>query len=378
MNATALYTADRCEVWCGTQNGEAAFAATLEASGLPADKCDVHKLILGGGFGRRGQTDYVRQAVLIAKEMPGTPIKLLWTREEDMQHGYYHPVTRCKMTGAFDANNNLTALHMRISGQSILFTLRPEALVNGKDPVTFQGLNATGETAIGYSVPNLLIEHSMRNPHVPPGFWRGVNVNHNAIYLECFMDELAQSVGQDPLEFRRKLMASHPKHLAVLNAVAERIGWGKTPPPAGIFRGIAQHMGYGSYVAAATEVSVSDSGRLKIHRMVMGTDCGNMVNPSQVIAQVEGSVAYGLGAALYQECTIEGGRVVQENFDTYQIMLMEDFPKVETLLSPSGGFWGGVGEPTISVAAPAVLNAVFAATGTPVHTLPLKKVKLRA
>ena len=172
-------------------------------------------------------------------------------------------------------------------------------------------------------------------------------------------------------------MTNHPKHLAVLNAVADKIGWDKTQPPAGVHRGIAQHMGYGSYVAAAAEVSVSDRGRLKIHRLVMGTDCGNMVNPSQVTAQVEGSVAYGLGAALYQECTIKGGRVEQENFDTYQMMLMEDFPKIETVLGPSGGFWGGVGEPTISVAAPAVLNAVFAATGKPVRTLPLKNVKLQ-
>ena len=191
LNATALYTPDKCEVWCGTQNGEAAFAAVLEASGLPADKCEVHKQMLGGGFGRRGQTDYVRQAVAIAKQMPGTPIKLLWSREEDMQHGTYHPITQCKLTGAFDADNNLTALHMRMSGQSILFAVRPAALVNGMDPATFQGLAATGEAAIGYTVPNLLIEHSMRNPHVPPGFWRGVNVNQNAIYLECFMDELA-------------------------------------------------------------------------------------------------------------------------------------------------------------------------------------------
>ncbi|MEP6837509.1 MAG: molybdopterin cofactor-binding domain-containing protein, partial [Bradyrhizobium sp.] len=199
LNATVLYTPDKCEVWCGTQNGEAAFAATLEASGLPADKCDVHKMMLGGGFGRRGMTDYVRQAVLIAKEIPGTPVKLLWSREEDMQHGKYHPVTQCKLTGAFDADNNLTALHVRLSGQSILFSVRPAALDNGKDPAAFQGFNASGEAAIGYTVPNLLVEHSMRNPHVPPGFWRGVNVNHNAIYLECFMDELAQSVGQDPL-----------------------------------------------------------------------------------------------------------------------------------------------------------------------------------
>src|SRR5580692_12658105 len=210
LNATALYTEDKCEVWCGTQNGEAAFAATLEVSGLPADKCDVHKIMLGGGFGRRGQTDYVRQAVAIARQMPGTPIKLLWSREEDMQHGAYHPITQCKMTGGFDADNNLTALHMRISGQSILFSLRPEALVNGKDPATFAGLNADGDAALGYSIPHLLIEHSMRNPHIIPGFWRGVNVNQNAIYVECFMDELAHAVNQDPLEFRRKLMAKNP------------------------------------------------------------------------------------------------------------------------------------------------------------------------
>ena len=243
MNATALYTADKCEVWCGTQNGEAAFAATLEASGLPAEKCDVHKLMLGGGFGRRGMTDYVRQAVAIAKQMPGTPVKLIWSREEDMAHGRYHPVTQCKLTGAFDADNNLIALHYRLSGQSILFSVRPEGLQNGMDPAAFQGVAQSGEAVIGYSVPNLLVEHSMRNPHVPPGFWRGVNVNHNAIYMECFMDELAHAVGQDPLEFRRKLMTKHPKHLAVLNAVARKIGWDK-PAPQGVYRGIAQVMGY--------------------------------------------------------------------------------------------------------------------------------------
>src|SRR5688572_24439804 len=221
MNATARYTPDRCEVWVPTQNGEAAFAATTAASGLPADKCEVYKINLGGGFGRRGAFhDYVTQAVLIAKQVPGTPVKLMWSREEDMTHGRYHPVTQCKLVGAFDAQNNLTGLHMRISGQSILAAVRPEALQNGRDPATFQGLNPTGEFALGYTVPNLLIDHAMRNTHVPPGFWRGVNINQNAIYLECFMDELAESVGVDALEFRRTLMAKHPKHLAVLNAVA--------------------------------------------------------------------------------------------------------------------------------------------------------------
>ncbi|WP_426424388.1 molybdopterin cofactor-binding domain-containing protein [Bradyrhizobium genosp. A] len=371
MNATAIYTADKCEVWCGTQNGEAAFAAVLEASGLPAEKCDVHKVMLGGGFGRRGQTDYVRQAVMIAKEMPGTPIKLLWSREEDMAHGRYHPITQCKMTGAFDANNNLVALHYRLSGQSILFSLRPEALQNGMDPAAFQGVAQSGEAAFGYSVPNLLIEHAMRNPHVPPGFWRGVNVNHNAIYVECFMDELAHAAGEDPLEFRRKLMGNHPKHLAVLNAVAEKIGW-TTPAPQGVYRGIAQVMGYGSYVAGAAEISVTDGSKIKVHRIVASTDPGYIVNPAQVERQIAGSFVYGLSALFYGGCTVKDGRIEQTNFDTYNSMRINEMPKVEAVMVPSGGFWGGVGEPTIGVAAPAVLNAYFAATGKRIRSVPLR------
>jgi isoquinoline 1-oxidoreductase subunit beta len=371
LNATALYTADKCEVWCGTQNGEAAFAAVLEASGLPADKCEVHKLMLGGGFGRRGQTDYVRQAVEIAKQMPGTPIKLLWSREEDMTHGRYHPITQCKMTAGFDADNNLTALHMRISGQSILFALRPEAMVNGMDPATFAGLNASGDAAFGYSVPNLLIEHSMRNPHIIPGFWRGVNVNHNALYVECFMDELASAVGQDPLEFRRKLMKDHPKHLAALNAVAEKIGWG-TPAPQGVYRGLAQHMGYGSYVAAAAEISVTDGTKVKVHRIVAATDPGYAVNPAQIERQIAGSFVYGLTGLFYGGCTVKDGRIEQTNFDNYNSMRISEMPKVESIVMPSGGFWGGVGEPTICVAGPAVLNAYFAATGKRIRSVPLR------
>jgi isoquinoline 1-oxidoreductase subunit beta len=371
LNATALYTEDKCEVWCGTQNGEAAFAATLEVSGLPADKCDVHKIMLGGGFGRRGQTDYVRQAVAIAKQMPGTPVKLLWSREEDMQHGNYHPITHCKMTGAFDAENNLTGLHMRLSGQSILFALRPQALVNGMDPVMFQGIGPSGEAALGYSVPNLLIEHCMRNPHVPPGFWRGVNVNHNAIYVECFMDELAHSVGEDPVEFRRKLMKTHPKNLGVLNAVAAKIGWDK-PAPQGLYRGIAQHMGFGSYVAAAAEISVGDGNKIKVHRIVAATDPGYAVNPAQIERQIAGSFVYGLTGLFYGGITIKDGAVEQSNFDSYNSMRINEMPKVESIVMPSGGFWGGVGEPTICVAAPAVLNAYFAATGKRIRSVPLR------
>jgi len=314
----------------------------------------------------------VRQAVLIAKEMPGTPVKMLWTREEDMTHGWYHPVTQCKLTGAFDANNNLTGLHMRISGQSILATVAPGRLVEGRDPATFQGLFPGGaETAIGYSIPNILIDHAMRNPHVPPGFWRGVNINHNAIYLECFMDELAQAVGQDPLAFRRKLMEKHPKHLAVLNAVAEKIGWDK-PAPQGVHRGLAQMMAFGSYVAAATEISVEGGNKIKIHRIVAATDPGYAVNPAQIDRQIAGSFVYGLSALFYQECTVKDGGIEQTNFDTYDSMRIAQMPKVESIMMPSGGFFGGVGEPTICVAAPAVLNAYAAATGKRIRSFPLK------
>jgi isoquinoline 1-oxidoreductase beta subunit len=378
MTATVKYTPERCEVWTPTQNGEAALAAASEASGLPADKCEVYKLLLGGGFGRRGAVhDWVRQAVAIAKELPGTPVKLIWSREEDMTHGLYHPVTQCKLRAGLDADGKLQALHMRISGQSILAGVFPQMVREGKDPVVFQGLNAPGpEASIGYSVPHLLVDHAMRNPHVPPGFWRGVNLNQNAIYLECFLDEVAHAAKQDPLAFRRALMHKHPKHLAVLNAAAEGAGWEK-PAPAGVYRGLAQTMGFGSYVAACAEVSVSDDGKLKIHRIVAATDPGHAVNPQQIAAQVEGSFVYGLSAALFGECTVKNGRIEQDNFSSYPVLLMEHMPKVETIVMPSGGFWGGVGEPTIAVAAPAVLNAIFAATGKRIRDLPLRHHSLK-
>ncbi len=376
MNATALWTAQRCEVWTPTQNGEAALAATAEAAGLPPAQCEVYKLHLGGGFGRRGATDWVRQAVEIAKQMPGTPVKLIWSREEDMLHGRYHPTTQCRLRAGLDAQGNVSGLHMRISGQSILASVAPQSIREGRDPVVFQGLNASGpEASIGYTFPNLLIDHAMRNPHVPPGFWRGVNLNQNTIYLECFIDEMAHASGHDALAFRRKLMANHPKHLAVLNAAAARAGWGQ-PSAKGVFRGLAQTMGFGSYVAACAEVSVSDAGVLKVHRIVAATDPGYAVNPQQIEAQVEGSFVYGLSAALYGECTVKGGRIEQENFNSYQVLKMDAMPAVETITMGSGGFWGGVGEPTIAVAAPAVLNAIFAATGKRIRELPLKNHSL--
>jgi isoquinoline 1-oxidoreductase beta subunit len=374
MNATARYTLDRCEVWCPTQNGESTLAAVAEAAGLPVEKCEVYKQLLGGGFGRRGFSDYARQAVQIAMQMPGTPVKLLWSREEDMTHDFYHPVTQCRLRGALDAAGNVVGLHMRISGQSILATVLPQNLRDGMDPAVFQGLNPGGaEGEFGYNIPNVLIDHAMRNTHIRPGFWRGVNTKQNAIYTECFIDELAHAAGQDPLEFRRKMLK--PKHLAVLNAAAERAGYGKAP--AGTYHGLAQFMGYGSYVAACAEVSVSADGRLKIHRIVAATNPGHAVNPAQIERQVAGSFVYGLSAMLYGECTVNGGAIEQTNFDSYNVMRIDEMPKVEVVIVPTGDFWGGVGEPTIAVAAPAVLNAIFAASGKRIRSLPLKDQDLK-
>ena len=374
MNCTALVKDGTVEVWVGTQNGDATLAAAAEAGEVPLAAVKVNKLILGGGFGRRGFQDYTRQAVMIAKQVPGTPIKMVWSREEDMQHGYYRPVTQARMEGGLDKDGNLVALHIRLSGQSILAQVAPARMENGVDKLHMQGLLAD---EFGYmAIPNLLVDHAVRNTHVPVGFWRGVNHNQNAIYLECFIDELAHAAGKDPLEFRRAMMGKNPKHLAVLNAAAEKAGWG-TPAAPGIHRGICQNYGFGSYTAAVAEVSVSDKGELKMHRIVAASDMGYALNPDQIDAQVAGSFVYGLSALLASENTVAKGRIVEGNFDTYEVMRLADMPKVETVLVPSGGFWGGVGEPTIAVAAPAVLNAIFAATGKRVRNLPIKGQDLR-
>jgi isoquinoline 1-oxidoreductase beta subunit len=288
-----------------------------------------------------------------------------------------------KMRGSLDADGNLTGLHMRISGQSILAALFPQSLeaTGGADMATFQGVIKDGlnprtdQHAMSYSFPNLLVDHAMRNPPIRPGFWRGVNVNQNAIYLESFMDELAHAAGRDALEFRLAHLKDNPKSAAVLKAVAEESGWGKSD---GRSRGLAVLYAFGSYVAACAEVTVDDAGKLKMHRIVAATDCGTAVNPQQIEAQVEGSFVYGLSAMLYGEITFDKGVAQQDNFHTYQSMMIRDMPEVKTLVMPSGGFYGGVGEPTIGVAAPAVLNAIFAATGKRVRTLPLKGQNLRA
>jgi isoquinoline 1-oxidoreductase beta subunit len=377
MNCTVKLTADRGEAWVSSQNVEAALAALSEESGLPLAKCEVYKHTLGGGFGRRGGSqDYVRQATAIAKQFPGVPVKMIWTREEDMAHDFYRPISMAKMSAGLDANNKVTGFHVRISGQSINAFNNSTAVVDGKDDRQLQGYtDKPGDAQLGYTFPALLIEYAMRNTHVPVGPWRGVNTNQNGFYLEVYIDEVARAAGADPLEFRRALMQNHPKHLAVLNAVAEKAEWGK-PLPEGVHRGIAQFMGYGSYSAAVAEVSMTPEGKVKVHRMVLGVNCGHAVNPDQIAAQVQGSVAYGLTAAFYGDCTVENGRMTRLNFDTYPIMRLAEFPRIDTVIVPTYDFWGGVGEPTICVVTPSVVNAIVAATGKPIRSLPLRDLKL--
>ena len=377
MNCTARVSADRAEVWVATQDLEGAHLQVAKTSGLPIEKCFVHRYDPGGGFGRRGRvSDFARQAVDIAKQFPDVPIKMIWTREEDMTHGQYRPISQCKFTAGLDAQNNLVGMHVRMSGQSINAWVNPSAIIDGyKDDRQLQGWYEKGDQQLGYTVPNLLIEYAIRNTHVPVGTWRGVNVPQNGFYMECFIDEVARTVGVDAVEFRRGLMRNHPKHLEILNLAAERGNWGK-PLPKGVFRGVAQFMSYDTYSAAVAEVSVTPDGGVRVHKLLRAAKCGHAVNPGQIEAQVQGSIVYGLSAALWGENTVEKGRMVQTNFHDYRVLQLSEMPKVETIVVANGDFWGGIGEPTIAVVAPAVVNAVSAAIGRPVRDLPLKNQKL--
>lgn len=374
MNCVALVTADRAEIWVPTQDPEGSQLAMSKTLGLPMDKCFVNRYDPGGGFGRRARvSDYVINAVDIARRMPGVPIKMLWTREEDMTHGQYRPITQAKLSAGLDSNNQLTGMHIRLSGQSIYAWRNPTANMDGfKDELQVQGLygDPKSDQQLCYQTPNMLVEWAMRNTHVPVGTWRGVNVPQNSFYVEAFIDEVAKVAKKDPYEFR-KSMTHHPKQLAILKLVAEKADWGK-PLPKGVYRGIAQYMSYGTHTAGVVELSVNRS-KVKIHRIVMAVDCGYVVNPSQVQAQIEGSVVYGLSAVLWGECTIQKGRILQTNFDNYRVLRLGEMPKVETYIQSTGDkVWGGVGEPTISVVAPAVINAISAATGKTIRDLPIK------
>lgn len=379
MNATAIWRPDRVEVWAPTQNADAALRTAAEAAELPVERAEVHPTSVGGSFGRRLKPDAVRQAVLIAREMPNIPIKLIWSREEDTRHGHYRPVTMARMRAGLDEKGELTSLIMRISGQSILISNLPRAasIQTGRDPRMFQGLHAQpGESQMAYSIPHLYIDHAMRNTHLPVGSWRGVHTTQNGVYLECFIDELAHAAKRDPFDFRSSLMRGHPKHLAVMVAAATRAGWGSPLPP-GVHRGLAQMMAVGSYNAAVAEIRVTPDGIVRVLRVVVAVDCGVTINPRLVEAQIESAVIMATSATLGEKISIQQGQVVERDFDSYTVLRMADAPTIETVLVPSGDFVGGVSETAMAVVSPAILNAVFAATGTRVRTLPLRLVPLK-
>ncbi len=369
QNATVLIKDGRVDVWTSTQNYEATLATAANVAGVPLDRVHVHPMQLGGGLGRRGAQDYTRQATQVAKAMEGTPIKLVWSREEDMQHDFYRPASLVRVRGGVDANGKLVAWDNRISAPSIIATLLKLPLKGGIDP---QAVASYAD--VPYDVPNVRVDYAQRNGHVPVGFWRTVGHSQNPFVRECFVDELAAAAGKDPYQFRREMLtkADAKRDLMILDAVAKAADWGK-PLPAGVFRGIAETEGYGSYTAAVAEVSVNEKNELKIHRMVIGVDCGYVVNPDNVVAQIQGSYVHGLTAILWGEITIKDGRVEQSNFHDHRMMLLREMPKVEAVLAPTGGFWGGIGEPAQAPIAPALVNAISAATGKRIRSLPLAR-----
>lgn len=371
MNCTARLAGDRVEVWVPSQNAEGALAAAAEAAQVPPENVDVHLTLLGGGFGRRGRQDYVTQAVVVAKAV-GRPVKVVWSREEDMRHGFYRPISLGVMRAGLDANGMLIAYAHKVVGQSILAYLLPHLLKDGWD---FSSMHGTFDQA--YNIPNLRFDYVMRNTHVPVGFWRSVGHSMNAWITESFIDEIAHAGGKDPLALRRALLAGNKAWLGCLNLAAAKGDWGK-PLPVGWGRGIAINESFGSVCAHVAEVSVNAQGELRVERVVAAIDCGHAVHPDNIAAQIESCVAYGLSALLYGEITIKDGRVEQGNFDSYPVLMMPQMPKVETYLSLSGGErWGGVGEPGLPPVLPAVCNALFQATGKRVRSLPLKHHDLR-
>jgi isoquinoline 1-oxidoreductase subunit beta len=367
QNCTAHVTADKVEIWVPTQSGEAALAAAATAAQMAPEKVVVHKTMLGGGFGRRGAVqDYVKQAVLVAKAV-GQPVKLLWSREEDIRHDFYRPTAMAKFIAGLDGSGMPVAWRVRVTGPSIIANLFPQRLSNGVDQSFANGF--TEEMA--YEVPNYEVGYAMRTTHVPVGFWRSVNHSQNGFFRECFVDEMAHAAGQDPYRYRRRLLTNDPQRLAVLDAAAERAGW-SNPAPEGLSRGIALVEAYGSRCAQVVEASVSGKGEVRVHRVTAALDTGHVVNPEILRAQTESGIVYGLSAALYGSITIENGRVRQGNFDDYEMLRIADMPAVETVLVPSGAFWGGGGEIGVPPLAPALCNAIFAATGKRIRSLPLK------
>ncbi|MBP6005014.1 MAG: xanthine dehydrogenase family protein molybdopterin-binding subunit [Pyrinomonadaceae bacterium] len=375
MNFTADVRADGAEVWGGVQAQMLVQGVVAKTAGVPVEKVKVNTTLLGGGFGRRFEMDYVIDATLLSKTV-GKPVKVVWTREDDMQNDFYRPATFNKMSAGINAKGEPVFWHHRVVNDAIMaraglafgFVLKPDQL----DDSSFEGAHN-----LPYDFPNFQCDWVRKDTGVPVGFWRSVGSSHTAFSTECFLDEVAAAAGKDPVAFRLALLAKHPRHAAVVKLAAEKAGW-STKPEAGVFRGIAVHESFGSYVAQVAEVSVSKAGQVSVKRVVCAVDCGQVVNPDTVAAQMEGSIVYGLSAALYGEITLKGGRVQQKNFTDQKSLRMNEMPKVEVYIVPSTEKHGGVGEPGTPPIAPAVVNAIFAATGKRVRSLPIRAEDLKS
>jgi isoquinoline 1-oxidoreductase beta subunit len=364
MNCTADVRADGCDIWVPTQSQTNTHQTAVRLTGLPAAKVRVHTTYLGGGFGRRGEQDFVIEAIEASRAV-GAPVKVMWTREDDMQHDFYRPATYNRLAAALNEQGMPVAWQHRIAGPSISQRDAHEPETSGSD------FSATeGALNLPYAIPNILVSYARVNSAVPVGYWRSVASSQNAFITECFLDELAAAGGKDPFELRRTLLREQPRLHGVLELAASKAGW-STPVAAGRFRGIAVAEAFRSYVAQVAEISIAD-GQVRVHRVVCAIDCGMIVNPDTIVAQMESGIVFGLTAALKGEITIANGRAVQGNFHDYPLLRLDECPDIEVYIVPSDQAPGGVGEPGTPPIAPAVANAVFAATGKPVRRLPIR------
>jgi isoquinoline 1-oxidoreductase beta subunit len=366
LNCVAHVTADHCEVWAGTQIQSAAQQTAAQITGLPPAKIDIHTEFLGGGFGRRGGADFIGEAVEIAKAVTGTPVKLTWSREDDLQHDTYRPASYTTFAAGLDADGWPVAFTGRVACPSF------GGLRNGVDSTGVEGI-----VSITYDIPNVHIEYHPPDAGIPVSYWRSVGFSQNCFFMESFLDEMAAATKKDPVEFRRRLLSKSPqnaRYLSVLNIAADKAGWGK-PLPAGRFHGVAVVNNLGSFNAQVAEVSVTQ-GKVKVHRVVCAVDCGQVVNRAGVTQQIESGIVYGLSAALKIGITIDHGRVQQKNFNNYDPLRIDEMPVVEVHLVDNHENPGGIGEASTPSIVPAVTNAVFAATGKRVRSLPIKAADL--
>ncbi len=365
MNCTASVSGDRCDIWVPTQNHSGSLQVAEKVTGLKPEQIHIQTTYLGGGFGRRGFVDYVEEALQISKAT-GKPIKLIWTREEDIQNDFYRPYNCCKIEGGVDEKGRLMMWSHKIVAPSVFEHFAPDSLKNGIDPAAVEGI-----VNMEYEIPNLYVEYVKMDLPIPVGFWRSVGNSHNAFTKESFIDELAHAAKKDPLEFRLSHLKNRPSARRVLQVVAEKIAWGK-PPKKGQGRGIALHFSFGSHVAQAAEVSVNKKdGTIKVHKVVCAINCGPFVNPNIIIAQVRGAIIMGLSAALKERVNFTNGGVETSNFDNYDELRMDEVPEIEVHLVRSKDKMGGIGEPGLPPIAPAVANAVFAAAGIRLRHLPM-------